>query len=243
MEWDEFDPNTAEVMKKIQKIVVSYRRSPVKNDTLQKLVIDERGRELKLKKDCKTRWNSVLAMLANFLKIRVQIHDDLEKRGLESLFPTESELTHIINLTKALKIIAFLATKLGARDVDLAKADKYVEFALEKLDLLTSSIAINLRDHLFERINERRLKDVSTLLGYLKNPKFQFGRNLRLEYSNKTEITNLAFTLYTRLFPKGVDEGNDTAIPEVNAAEQGICDSAKFKIARPNVRLTVKTSF
>ena len=218
MEWDEFDSDTAEVMKKIQKIVFFYRRSPVKNDTLQKLVKDERGRELKLKKDCKTRWNSVLAMLINFLKIRVQIHKDLEERGLESMFPSETEITHTKNLTQALKVIAFAATKLGARDMNLARADKIFEFALEQLDALTSSVAKDLRVHLHERITERRLQGVATLLGYLRNPKFQFGRKLRLEYSNKAAITELAVSIYTRLFTKE-EEDTDS---ETSTTGQGI---------------------
>ena len=215
-DWDELIPETASVMKKIQKIVIFYRRSPVKNDVLQKLIKDERGRELKLQKDCKTRWGSVLSMLKNFLKLMVQIQTDLRARGMESLFPSPAEIEHTIELTDALRIIAWAATKLGARDMDLAKADRIFEFSLGELDKLKSTVAKDLRTKLYNRIDERRLKDVATLSGYLHNPKFQFGRKLILSYSNKAEITELAVSIYTRLFHT-----------ETNA-DQGIYGSAKF---------------
>ena len=101
-------------MYKVQRIVTFYRRSPVKNDVLQELIKDERGRELKLQTDCKTRWNSIISMLRNFLELRVQIHKDLCDRGKESLFLTESQIEHTQSITEALEIIAFASTKLGA---------------------------------------------------------------------------------------------------------------------------------
>ena len=202
-------------MKKIQKIVIFYRRSPVRNDVLQDLVKDERGKELKLQKDCKTRWSSVMVMLRNFLEIRVQIHKDLSDRGKESMFPTPAEIDHTKSLAEALKIIAFLTAKLGARDMNLAKADEIFEFALEQLDQLDSPISDDLYSHMKARIIERRLQHVATLLGYLQNPKFLFGRRHKLPYSNKAEITDEAVKLYTRLFD------SDVANDDMDTSDQG----------------------
>ena len=185
----------------------------MKNDVLQVLVKDERGRMLKLKKDCKTRWSSVMTMIRNFLEIRVQIHKDLKERGLLSMFLTNQEIEHAEDLTAALKIIAFLTAKLGARDMNLAKADRIFEFALRHLDQLDSTVAKDLRELMYERIEERRLKTIATLLAYLENPKFRLaaGREERLPYSNKTEITEAAISVYTRLFHK------ETPTPEATA--------------------------
>ena len=44
--------------------------------------------------------------------------------SLESIFPTQQEIDHAICLTAALKVIVFATAKLGARDMNLAKADR-----------------------------------------------------------------------------------------------------------------------
>ena len=154
-----------------------------------------------------------MTMIRNFLKLRVQIHGDLRARGKEDMFPTEKEIEHAQDLTEALKIIAWASTKLGARDMNLAKADRIFEFALGKLDSLTSSVSITLRDFMYDRIIERRLKDVATLLGFLENPKFLIGKDQLLPYSNRAEITDTAVSVYTRLF------NNES--PAVQTTEQG----------------------
>ena len=187
-------------MRKIQKIVIFYRRSPVKNDMLQKLVTDERGRELKLQKDCKTRWSSVVIMIWNFLVLKVQIYDDLSDRGMEHMFPREREIDHAKELTAALKIIAWATTKLGARDMNLAEADRIFEFALTELDKLGTNIADELRMSMFQRLFSRRQEDICTLLAFLENPRFLDKKSRKLSYSSKTRITDLAVSVYTRLF-------------------------------------------
>jgi hypothetical protein len=58
------DQNINEVIKKVRKVVLYFKRSPTKNDTVfQKYVKSEHGKELSLLLDCKTRWNSLLTML------------------------------------------------------------------------------------------------------------------------------------------------------------------------------------
>ena len=51
------------IITKIRKIVVMFRRSPTKNNILQKHVKDELNKELSLIRDTKTRWSSMLIML------------------------------------------------------------------------------------------------------------------------------------------------------------------------------------
>ena len=55
---------------KIRKIVVMFRRSPTKNDILQKHVKDEFNKELALILDTKTRWSSMLIMLEKIYEIK-----------------------------------------------------------------------------------------------------------------------------------------------------------------------------
>lgn len=55
---------------KVRKIVKIFRKSPTRNEKLQMYVVSEYGKELMLKLDSKTRWNSLLDMLERFLKVK-----------------------------------------------------------------------------------------------------------------------------------------------------------------------------
>lgn len=50
------------VIGKVRKISKIFRKSPTKNEILQKYVKEEKGKELKLILDCKTRWNTLFDM-------------------------------------------------------------------------------------------------------------------------------------------------------------------------------------
>ncbi|KAI8122766.1 hypothetical protein CVS40_6558 [Lucilia cuprina] len=58
------------VLNNMRKIIKCIKRSPLKNGTLQTYVKAEFGKELQLSLDIKTRWNSLLAMMDSFLKIK-----------------------------------------------------------------------------------------------------------------------------------------------------------------------------
>ena len=62
---DTIDP----VIKKVRKVVGKFRKSPVKNDLLQQVVKTKYGKELRLLKDCKTRWSSLCVMLERFVRV------------------------------------------------------------------------------------------------------------------------------------------------------------------------------
>jgi hypothetical protein len=62
------DAKIKALLYKIKTVVKLFRRSPTKNDeVLQKHVIDEFKKELTFILDTKTRWNSLLDMLARVL--------------------------------------------------------------------------------------------------------------------------------------------------------------------------------
>ncbi|GBP29860.1 hypothetical protein EVAR_20189_1 [Eumeta japonica] len=65
------DENIKELIEKVRKVVIYFKRSPLKNETvLQKYVKIEHGKELSLLLDCKTRWNSLLTMLERFYLLK-----------------------------------------------------------------------------------------------------------------------------------------------------------------------------
>lgn len=62
-----------ELIEKVRKIVKVFRKSPTKNDLLQKYVKEEMIGETNLISDCRTRWNSLADMLERFVKLKVSI--------------------------------------------------------------------------------------------------------------------------------------------------------------------------
>lgn len=56
--------------------------SPLKTSSLQKYAKEELGKEIHLACDIKTRWNSIVLMLENFLKAKKCIKKKLQWRLL-----------------------------------------------------------------------------------------------------------------------------------------------------------------
>ena len=86
------------------------------------------------------------------------------------------------------------------------------EYMLKELRKLSTNIAVRLEMALLERINERRLREVATLMAYLKNPQFLdrvSERSLILKYATRAEITKQAKELYMRLFHNAPEPSTD----------------------------------
>ena len=91
------------VIKKVRKIVSKFRRSPVKNDLLQKEVALTFDKELTLLRDCKTRWSSLHTMLKRFLKIHGPVNTVLEELELGDLRLTDGELQLVKTIDDSLE--------------------------------------------------------------------------------------------------------------------------------------------
>lgn len=59
-----------DTLKKIRDTVKYFKKSPVKNDLLQKLIQDHHGKEYKLVLDCRTRWNSICPMVERYILLK-----------------------------------------------------------------------------------------------------------------------------------------------------------------------------
>ena len=61
-----------------------FRKSPIKNEVLQKYVELEHGKEITFTRDCKTRSSSMLAMIDRFLFLRKAVSKALVDLSIEA---------------------------------------------------------------------------------------------------------------------------------------------------------------
>ena len=81
----------SEVNAKDRRICRMFRNSPLKNDRSQDFAKNEFNKELKLILDCKVRWNSILAMIDRFLRLKICI-----SKALRVIASTENVFEEVI---------------------------------------------------------------------------------------------------------------------------------------------------
>ena len=147
--------NLQDVVQKVRKIVKLFRRSPVKNnDHLQPYILENLGREKMLLLDCKTRWNSLLAMLERFYELKKEIKMAMVQ--LDVTFDlSEKEVKEINEMCEALAPFKAAVDALASKDADMLLSEKIIAFVLKKLGELKSNISknINKKDSAFESMN------------------------------------------------------------------------------------------
>ena len=82
---EDIEENYGEICKKVRKIARFFRKSPLRNDRLQKIIRDDLQTELHLIIDVKTRWHTMFRSLERFYKVRKVIQFIL-KSHLEKYF-------------------------------------------------------------------------------------------------------------------------------------------------------------
>lgn len=208
----ELSDKVEKVINKIRTVVRLFRRSPVKNDVLQKNCQAEFGKELNLIMDTRIRWNSLLKMLSRFLEIRTAVEKTLKDLDHGSKCLDEYEVSLTKDLKETLEIIEVGATALSRRDVTVLKSDKIFEFIIQKLSQETGQIAGEMLTAVFRRIESRRNKNICGLIRYLESPQNydQISQQSQLEYPRKKELPKVARDLFVRLFPNEAMEENET---------------------------------
>lgn len=160
-----FDVNSTIV--RTRNIIRTFRKSPIKNDTLQKYVIEEHGREMQLILDCKTRWSSLFLMLERFIFLEDCIKKSMIDLKME--FLSASELQLLKNLVQLLEPIKLTVNVLCQRDANLCTADTALMFMMKEIGKMKSNLAELIKKTLESRIKERRTV-FSGLIRYLHNP-------------------------------------------------------------------------
>jgi hypothetical protein len=158
-----------DILKMVRKIVVFFKRSPVKNSILQKYIKENHGRELTLILDCRTRWNSTEQMVERFLLVFNSIVLALRDLNSSELIIDDNDIAMLQNLIKCLQPVKVASEELGRREANLLTAETTINFLLETLEQQTDTIGQALYEMMKVRIYERRNKDLVSLISFLQN--------------------------------------------------------------------------
>lgn len=180
----------------MRKIGTFFRKSPKRMEVLMKYTHKAPI------KDCKTRWDTMLASLRRFVDTQDPISHALQDLKKRNMHPEEDEITFIEQIVAALEIVECASKELQKRDCTLAEADRIFELSLGDLSELESDFSKMLYAAVEERILERRKTVLSTLQAYLEDPSFLDSKNLILPMASRTEITRAAEELLIRLYPE-----------------------------------------
>ena len=189
---------------KIRKVVKIFRKSPTKNDdTLQKHVKEQFGKEFSLILDSKTRWNSLLAMLERFSMLKSCIRKSLIDLKSEINF-TDIELTLLSDTILALQPIKLAVETLCSENVNLYIADVTLKFMLDELMNQHTLLSNELKNALIQRIKERRTS-YSDVLQYLSH--YNVKKSNEEDYgifnkTNKSTIRKIIEELIERVYNK-----------------------------------------
>ena len=195
----ELNDQLVPIIKKVRKIVRIFRKSPMKNDTLQKYIKAKNptAKTLNLVIDVRTRWNSLLAMLRCFLRVIDAVEKALIDFALRNLILTEEEVELLKMVVDVLETIEIGAVALGSNEMDILQADRIFEFMLKKLEENGSSTGNTMVGITQQRIFQRRNQPLVGVLYYLSSPE---PSESTLDYPSKPEVAKKIRDLYVRLF-------------------------------------------
>ncbi len=191
-------------IKKVRRIVLFFKRSPSRNDKLQKAFEVASLKPLSLLLDMKTRWNTMLSMVKRFLETKGTIAKVLVELSSINLYPSEEELKLLQETVDALEVIESASLALGKRDCDLQKSEKIFQFVVHKLGEQRSEIGKALLEAVTDRIKERRNATMSGLLIFLDDPAgfSAYETEKILPFPPKSELVKAAKDIFMRLHQK-----------------------------------------
>lgn len=131
------------------------------------------GNELTLLLDCRTRWNSAEKMIERYLKISEAVQKALSDLNLKEHLIDEREKLLLQELLATLGPVRIAVEKLSGRDGILLTSEAIVQFVFDELKSQSSIGNISNDNEVYmslsERINQRRNKEIVTVMKYLQN--------------------------------------------------------------------------
>ena len=193
------------VVKKVRVIVQKFRRSPVKNDSLQEEVKKKYGKELSVIRDCKTRWSSLHSMLDRFLILEEPLNKVLDDLELQKLKLSSEEIQLLRDIVAALEPFKVATEFLCKRKCNLVESEDIIKFTAAKLRATESELSKNLLLSLETRYLKRRNNNLVSLAKFFENPDSLSNTEDPYKMPTKSTITKNAKALHQRLFSEYTD--------------------------------------
>ncbi len=201
MDFDNFSIN--EIILKVRKIVKNFRKSPLKNDVLQKYIVCSFGKRISLILDVSTRWNSLYFMISRFLKLIGEIKKASIDLQIEFSI-SDIECNILKQLNTLLEILYVGMIKLSERKTDLFRASKIFSFINSKLLKEDNSLSDIIRIAILERLRQRENTSLTSLNEYLISGVGKIQNSSSVEHNNfKTSVNDIkifALELFERLY-------------------------------------------
>ena len=210
------------VVKKVRKIVNKFRKSPVKNDALQKAVKTKWNKELTLVRDCKTRWSSMVAMLERYLKLEDVVNSILNDFNLASLKLNRKESDLIKDAVSCLAPFQLATTFLCKQDQDLAAAEKIIRFVEDQLKEIDTKIAKELLQSLQTRYHDRKNGSLVSETKFLQSPEALKETDKTYQLPSRAALIRSLKSTHSRLFNTASTPDNPTPShdPEVQVVDR-----------------------
>lgn len=139
----------------------------LKNILKKVYVKEEKGEELSLLLEVKTRWNTLLTMLQRFIDSKTCIQESLI--DLNHHFK-RFRIDLLVVIVTVLSSIKLTVEALCRQDANLCTADAALKFLLNRLDDNKYNFTDKMKRSLFLRCGQRRRVELSGVLNYLQNP-------------------------------------------------------------------------
>jgi hypothetical protein len=208
---DELEPETSrtthypqnidKALKETRDLVKLFRKSPLKNISLQKHVKQELGHELNLLMDVRTRWNSTMLMIERFLKLQNAVKKSLIDLNMYSKW-NENNIGVLQSLLDILHPIKLCIEALSRRDATILTSEAILNVLMEKLRSMQNDLANRFLENLRNKIDGRRNVNLIAIIKYLHDPNDKS--------CSKTALINFTEELYNRLFPTPSDSTTST---------------------------------
>ena len=133
----------AEVIGKVRTVVKLFRKSPLKDEILQKHIQAHLNTELKFILDSKTRWNSLLEMIKIFVRAEKCIKMALVEIGTSTTI-MNAEIKILHDLIDVLEPVKHAVDGLCRRNATLLIADRIHDFVFKTLSNSNSAYSTSL---------------------------------------------------------------------------------------------------
>lgn len=220
-------------IKQVRNLIIWFKKSPLRNKVLQKVVVAKLNKCLELLLDSKTRWDSLCLMLERFLLLVPSVKEALDQLGSGTKLD-DIDIELIKKLVCALQPIRITVEFLSSNKINLLEADVLLEELLINLQDQQNSIGRKLFDSVSKRIKERRLEKISSIALYLNDPTgyTKIIKSKKLTYCTKTQMMEESVNLLKRLHKNTHVQlsSQESNLEEIEDTEEGDCDAAeKFR--------------